>query len=114
MSGQCIAVVSGKGGTGKTSLTAGVGTALAQSGKRVLCVDCDIGLRNLDLALGLTDRALMDFSDVALDRCPLEAAVVAHPSIPQSLSADGACANAGACCDRGGLSADAAKDPAAV
>ena len=61
MSGQCIAVVSGKGGTGKTSLTAGVGTALAQSGKRVLCVDCDIGLRNLDLALGLTDRALMDF-----------------------------------------------------
>ena len=69
MSGQCIAVVSGKGGTGKTSLTAGVGTALAQSGKRVLCVDCDIGLRNLDLALGLTDRALMDFSDVALDRC---------------------------------------------
>ena len=82
MSGQCIAVVSGKGGTGKTSLTAGVGTALAQSGKRVLCVDCDIGLRNLDLALGLTDRALMDFSDVVLDRCPLEAAVVAHPSIP--------------------------------
>ena len=82
MSGQCIAVVSGKGGTGKTSLTAGVGTALAQSGKRVLCVDCDIGLRNLDLALGLTDRALMDFSDVALDRCPLEAAGVAHPSIP--------------------------------
>ena len=114
MSGQCIAVVSGKGGTGKTSLTAGVGTALAQSGKRVLCVDCDIGLRNLDLALGLTDRALMDFSDVALDRCPLEAAVVAHPSISQSLSADGACANAGACCDGGGLSADAAKDPAAV
>ena len=82
VSGQCIAIVSGKGGTGKTSLTAGVGTALAQSGKRVLCVDCDIGLRNLDLALGLTDRALMDFSDVALDRCPLEAAVVAHPSIP--------------------------------
>ena len=50
MSGQCIAVVSGKGGTGKTSLSAGVGTALAQSGKRVLCVDCAIGLRNLDLA----------------------------------------------------------------
>ena len=71
MKGQCIAVVSGKGGTGKTSLTAGVGTALAQSGRSVLCVDCDIGLRNLDLALGLTDRALMDFSDVALKRCSL-------------------------------------------
>ena len=78
MSGQCIAVVSGKGGTGKTSLSAGVGTALAQSGKRVLCVDCDIGLRNLDLALGLTDRALMDFSDVLAERCTLEQAVVTH------------------------------------
>ena len=79
--GQCIAVVSGKGGTGKTSLTAGVGTALALSGKKVLCVDCDIGLRNLDLALGLTDRALMDFSDVAQGRCSLEAAVVDHPRL---------------------------------
>ena len=82
MNGQCIAVVSGKGGTGKTSLTAGVGTALALSGKRVLCVDCDIGLRNLDLALGLTDRALMDFSDVAQNRCSLESAVVSHPNVP--------------------------------
>lgn len=82
MRGQCIAVVSGKGGTGKTSLTAGVGTALAQSGRRVLCLDCDIGLRNLDLALGLTDRALMDFSDVALNRCSLSSAVVAHPNVP--------------------------------
>ena len=82
MNGQCIAVVSGKGGTGKTSLTAGVGTALALSGQRVLCVDCDIGLRNLDLALGLTDRALMDFSDVAQNRCSLESAVVSHPNVP--------------------------------
>ena len=68
MRGQCIAVVSGKGGTGKTSFTAGISTALAMSGKRVLCLDCDIGLRNLDLALGLSDRALMDFSDVAQGR----------------------------------------------
>lgn len=114
MSGQCIAVVSGKGGTGKTSLTAGVGTALAQSGKRVLCVDCDIGLRNLDLALGLTDRALMDFSDVAPGPLPAGSGCGGASQYSQSLSADGACANAGACCDRGGLSADAAKDPAAV
>ena len=82
MSGQCIAVVSGKGGTGKTSFTAGVGAALAQSGRRVLCLDCDVGLRNLDLALGLSDRAFMDFSDVARRRCPLEMAVVEHPDIP--------------------------------
>ena len=47
MKGQCIAVVSGKGGTGKTTFTAGVGTALAMSGKRVRCLDCDIGLRNM-------------------------------------------------------------------
>lgn len=80
--GQCIAVVSGKGGTGKTSFTAGVGSALALGGKRVLCLDCDVGLRNLDLALGLTDRALMDFSDVAQGRCSLESAVVEHPKIP--------------------------------
>ena len=77
--GQCIAVVSGKGGTGKTSFTAGVGEALALSGRKVLCLDCDIGLRNLDLALGLSDRALMDFSDVAQGRCSLDSAVVEHP-----------------------------------
>lgn len=81
--GECIAVVSGKGGTGKTSFTAGVGSALAKAGKHVLCVDCDIGLRNLDLALGLTDRALMDFSDVALGRCSLEDAVVSQPALPK-------------------------------
>ncbi|MCF2663700.1 septum site-determining protein MinD [Oscillibacter valericigenes] len=80
--GQCIAVVSGKGGTGKTSFTAGVGEALALSGRRVLCMDCDVGLRNLDLALGLSDRALMDFSDVAQGRCSLESAVVEHPRLP--------------------------------
>ncbi len=80
--GQCIAVVSGKGGTGKTSFAAGVGSALALSGKRVLCLDCDVGLRNLDLALGLSDRALMDFSDVAQGRCSLGSAVVEHPKLP--------------------------------
>ena len=79
--GQCIAVVSGKGGTGKTSFVAGVGAALALAGRRVLCLDCDIGLRNLDLALGLSDRALMDFSDVAQGRCGLDSAVVQHPRI---------------------------------
>lgn len=76
--GQCIAVVSGKGGTGKTSFVSSVATSLARDGKRVLCVDCDIGLRNLDLALGLSDAALMDFSDVAQGRCTLDAAVVEH------------------------------------
>ena len=80
--GQCIAVVSGKGGTGKTSFVSGVGAALAQDGKRVLCLDCDIGLRNLDLSLGLSDRALMDFSDVAQGHCSLMSSVVEHPELP--------------------------------
>lgn len=77
--GQIIAVVSGKGGTGKTSFTALVGAALAALGYRTLCLDCDIALRNLDLALGLSDRALMDFSDVIAHRAALDEAVVRHP-----------------------------------
>ena len=59
-----IVITSGKGGTGKTSLTGGVASCLAALGHRVLCIDMDIGLRNLDISLGLSDRALMDFSDV--------------------------------------------------
>ena len=82
MWGKCIAIVSGKGGTGKTSLTAGVGSALALSGKRVLCIDCDVGLRNLDMSLGLSDRSLMDFTDVAQGRCSLDHAAVEHDHIP--------------------------------
>lgn len=80
--GQIIAIVSGKGGTGKTSFTAAVSTALAQMKYRTLCLDCDIGLRNLDIALGLTDRTMMDFSDVIAGRCSLEEAVVRHPKLP--------------------------------
>lgn len=53
--GEIIAVVSGKGGTGKTTFTSNIGFALASLGKKVLCLDCDITLRNLDLALGLSD-----------------------------------------------------------
>lgn len=80
--GEIIAVVSGKGGTGKTTFTSNVGFALASLGKKVLCLDCDITLRNLDLALGLSDSALMDFSDVMGGRCTLEEAVVRHPKYP--------------------------------
>ena len=76
-----IVVTSGKGGTGKTSVTGGVASCLAALGKNVLCIDMDIGLRNLDLALGLSDRALMDFSDVLSGRCSLERAAIPHPII---------------------------------
>ena len=77
--GQTISVVSGKGGTGKTSFTANVGMALAQMGHPTLCLDCDVGLRNLDIAMVMTDRAVMDFTDVLAGRCTLEEAAAAHP-----------------------------------
>ena len=76
-----IVVTSGKGGTGKTSVTGGVASCLAALGYRVLCIDMDIGLRNLDLSLGMSDRALMDFTDVVEGRCSLERAVVEHPDL---------------------------------
>ncbi|MBQ9458719.1 MAG: AAA family ATPase [Oscillospiraceae bacterium] len=79
--GQVIAVVSGKGGTGKTSFTALTGAALASMGRRTLLLDCDVGLRDLDIALGMTDRALMDFSDVISGRAPLSEAAVQHPRL---------------------------------
>ncbi len=79
--GTSVVVTSGKGGTGKTSFTAGVSSCLAALGKRVLCIDMDIGLRNLDISLGLTDRALMDFTDVLQGRCTLERAAVPHPAV---------------------------------
>ena len=90
-----IAITSGKGGTGKTSVTGAVAGFLSLQGLRVLCIDMDIGLRNLDISLGLNDRAMMDFGDVALGRCPLERAAVVHPTLknlslltaPMSLSA---------------------------
>lgn len=77
--GQVITVVSGKGGTGKTTFTANVGMALAQLGHPTLCLDCDVGLRNLDIALAMTDRAMMDFNDVISARCSLEDGVARHP-----------------------------------
>lgn len=79
--GTAYVVASGKGGTGKTSFVAGVGSALAQAGHRTLCIDADIGLRNLDIALGMTDRVLMNFADVIAGRCTLEKAAVQHPMI---------------------------------
>ncbi len=76
--GEIIAIVSGKGGTGKTSLCAGVATALAEAGERILCIDCDVGLRNLDISLGISDLNALSFLDVSSGTYPLSAATV-HP-----------------------------------
>lgn len=62
--GELIAVLSGKGGTGKTSVCAAVTTALARMGHKVLAIDCDMGLQNLDISLGLSDSGAISFLDV--------------------------------------------------
>ena len=77
--GELFAVLSGKGGTGKTSVCAGIATALAAEGKRVLCIDCDIGLRNLDISLGMSDSGALSFLDVSEGGYSLEQASV-HPT----------------------------------
>jgi septum site-determining protein MinD len=79
--GDLIAVLSGKGGTGKTSVCAGIATALAQQENSVLCIDCDIGLRNLDISLGLSDQPALSFLDVCSGNYPLEQAAQ-HPLFP--------------------------------
>jgi len=79
--GKNIVVASGKGGTGKTATAAAVASCLAVLGHKTLCLDCDVGLKNLDLALGLTELAVMDFSDVLSGGTALADAVTAHPSI---------------------------------
>lgn len=79
--GELIAVLSGKGGTGKTSVCAGLAEAMAQSGLKVLCIDCDVGLRNLDIALGISELGTISFLDVCNGEYPLDAATV-HPVYP--------------------------------
>ena len=76
--GELFAVVSGKGGTGKTSTCAGIATALAAEGKKVLCIDCDVGLRNLDISLGMSDSGALSFLDISEGGYELSRAAV-HP-----------------------------------
>lgn len=78
--GEIIAVISGKGGTGKTTVCAGVATCLAADGKRVLCIDGDIGLRNLDIAMGMAELPIVAFTDVIHGHYGLKDATV-HPRL---------------------------------
>lgn len=81
MSARVITVTSGKGGVGKTTVTANLSAALANTGKRVVCIDADIGLRNLDLILGVENRIVYDLVDVVEGRCRLQDAVIRHRTI---------------------------------
>lgn len=74
--GEAIVVTSGKGGVGKTTSSVNIGTALAMQGKSVCLIDADIGLRNLDVVMGLENRVVYDLVDVAEGRCQLEKALV--------------------------------------
>ncbi len=81
---QTIVVASGKGGTGKTSITAGVGCALAELGRRCLLIDADVGMQSLDMALGVHNYAAFDFSDAARGNIALADAAVPLADFPQA------------------------------
>ncbi|MFA5880697.1 MAG: septum site-determining protein MinD [Eubacteriales bacterium] len=74
--GEVIVITSGKGGVGKTTATANIGTALAALGHKVVMVDTDIGLRNLDVVLGLENRIVYDIVDVTHGNCRLKQALI--------------------------------------
>ena len=73
---ECIVITSGKGGVGKTTSSANLAVALALSGKRVVVVDADIGLRNLDVILGLENRIVYDLVQVIEGECRLKQALI--------------------------------------
>ena len=74
--GEVIVITSGKGGVGKTTTTANLGSALAMQGKKVVLVDTDIGLRNLDVVMGLENRIVYDIVDVVEEKCKLRQALI--------------------------------------
>lgn len=83
MSGKVITVTSGKGGVGKTTATANLGAALADFGHKVICLDGDIGLRNLDVVMGLENRIVYDLVDVVEGRCRLRQAMIRDKRLPE-------------------------------
>ncbi|MBR6826327.1 MAG: AAA family ATPase [Oscillospiraceae bacterium] len=81
--GEVITIISGKGGTGKTTICAAIATCLAAEKMRVICIDADIGLRNLDIALGMDrEQAYISFMDVIRGQYSL-ADAAAHPRLPE-------------------------------
>lgn len=76
MTAQVITITSGKGGVGKTTTVANLAIALAADGRKVVCIDGDIGLRNLDVVMGLENRIVYDIVDVIEGRCRLRQAMI--------------------------------------
>ena len=82
MKAQIITITSGKGGVGKTTAVANLAVALASNGSKVVCIDGDIGLRNLDVILGLENRIVYDIVDVIEGRCRLKQAMIRDKKLP--------------------------------
>lgn len=76
MAASVVTITSGKGGVGKTTTTANLAVALAEEGQKVVCIDGDIGLRNLDVVLGLENRIVYDLVDVVENRCRIRQAMI--------------------------------------
>lgn len=82
MPAQVVTITSGKGGVGKTTAVANLAVALASGGSKVVCIDGDIGLRNLDVILGLENRIVYDIVDVIEGRCRLKQAMIRDKKLP--------------------------------
>ena len=89
---EVIVITSGKGGVGKTTTTANVGTGLAQLNKKVVLIDTDIGLRNLDVVMGLENRIVYNLVDVVEGNCKIKQALIKDKKysgiIPASVCTD--------------------------
>ena len=83
MAAQVVTITSGKGGVGKTTAVANLAVALAADGGKVVCIDGDIGLRNLDVVMGLENRIVYDLVDVIEGRCRLRQAMIRDKRLPE-------------------------------
>ncbi|MBN1438147.1 MAG: septum site-determining protein MinD [Anaerolineales bacterium] len=83
MTAKVLTITSGKGGVGKTTATANIGVALASLGQKVVCIDSDIGLRNLDVVMGLENRIVYDLVDVIEGRARLRQAMIKDKRLPE-------------------------------
>lgn len=83
MTAKVITVTSGKGGVGKTTTVANIAVALASEGKKVVCIDGDIGLRNLDVVMGLENRIVYDVVDIIEGRCRVRQAMIRDKRLPE-------------------------------